>query len=49
MKREDPGRSVPRQLIERMDSECVTTIDEFNLRLSTWVEIEYHQQPHSSL
>jgi len=27
----------------------VTTIDEFNLRLWTWVETEYHHQPHSSL
>jgi hypothetical protein len=27
----------------------VTTIDELNLRLWTWVETEYHHQPHSSL
>ena len=27
----------------------VTTLDELNLRLWTWVETEYHHQPHSSL
>jgi hypothetical protein len=32
-----------------LDLERVTTIDEFNLRLWTWVEMEYHHQPHSSL
>jgi len=31
-----------------LDLERVTTI-EFNLRLWTWVEMEYHHQPHSSL
>jgi hypothetical protein len=31
-----------------MDLQRVTTLDEFNLRLWTWVE-EYHRQPHSSL
>lgn len=42
-------RTLRSQLIERMDLERVTTIDEFNLRLWTWVDMEYHQQPHSSL
>jgi hypothetical protein len=32
-----------------MDMSQVTTIDEFNLRLWTWVEMEYHHKPHSSL
>src|SRR5947208_10082345 len=41
-------RTLRAQLIERLDLERVTTI-EFNLRLSTWVEMEYHHQPHSSL
>ena len=41
-------RTLRAQLIERMDLERVTTLDEFNLRLWTWVE-EYHRQPHSSL
>jgi hypothetical protein len=31
-----------------LDLERVTTLDEFNLRLWTWVE-EYHHQAHSSL
>ena len=42
-------RTLRAQLIERLDLERVTTIDEFNLRLWTWVEMEYHHQPHSSL
>jgi len=37
------------QLIERLDLECVTTIDELNLRLWTYVESQYHNQPHSGL
>jgi putative transposase len=41
-------RTLRAQLIERLDLERVTTLDEFNLRLWTWVE-EYHRQPHSSL
>jgi transposase InsO family protein len=42
-------RTLRSQLIERLNLERVTTIDEFNLRLWTWVETEYHHQPHSSL
>src|SRR3989449_2355956 len=42
-------RTLRAQLIERLDLERVTTIDEFNLRLWTWVEMEYHHQSHSSL
>jgi transposase InsO family protein len=42
-------RTLRSQLIGRMDLERVTTIDEFNLRLWTWVETEYHHQAHSSL
>lgn len=42
-------RTLRAQLIDRLDLERVTTIDEFNLRLWTWVEMEYHRQPHSSL
>lgn len=41
-------RTLRAQLIERLDMERVTTLDEFNLRLWTWME-EYHRQPHSSL
>jgi len=32
-----------------LDLERVTSIDELNLRLWTYVESEYHNQPHSSL
>lgn len=42
-------RTLRAQLIERLDLQRVTTLDEFNLRLWTWVEMEYHHQPHSSL
>lgn len=42
-------RTLRSQLIERLDLKQVTTLDEFNLRLWTWVETEYHHQPHSSL
>jgi transposase InsO family protein len=42
-------RTLRSQLIERLDLERVTTLDEFNLRLWTWAEMEYHHQPHSSL
>ena len=42
-------RTLRGQVIERLDLERVTTLDEFNLRLWTWVEMEYHHQPHSSL
>jgi putative transposase len=42
-------RTLRAQLIDRLDLEKVTTLEEFNLRLWTWVETEYHRQPHSSL
>lgn len=42
-------RTLRAQLIERMNMERVTSIDEFNLRLWSWVETEYHHQPHASL
>jgi len=42
-------RTLRAQLIDRLDLERVTTLDEFNLRLWTWVETEYHRQPHASL
>jgi transposase InsO family protein len=42
-------RTLRAQLIDRLDLDRVTTLDEFNLRLWTWVETEYHRQPHSSL
>lgn len=42
-------RTLRAQLIDRLDLDQVTTLEEFNLRLWTWVETEYHRQPHSSL
>lgn len=42
-------RTLRGQLIDRLDLDQVTTLEEFNLRLWTWVETEYHRQPHSSL
>jgi transposase InsO family protein len=42
-------RTLRGQLMGRLDLERVTSIDELNLRLWTWVDTEYHQQPHSSL
>jgi len=42
-------RTLRAQLVERLDLERVTSIDELNLRLWTYVESEYHNQPHSSL
>jgi len=42
-------RTLRAQLVERLDLERVTSIDELNLRLWTYVESEYYNQPHSSL
>lgn len=42
-------RTARAQLIGRLDLERVASLDELNLRLWTWVETEYHHQPHSSL
>lgn len=42
-------RTLREQLLDRMDPDRVPTLDEFNLRLWTWVESQYHHQPHASL
>ena len=42
-------RTLRAQLVERLDLERVTSMDELNLRLWTYVESEYHNQPHASL
>jgi transposase InsO family protein len=42
-------RTLRGHLIGRLDLERVTSLDELNLRLWTYVETEYHHQPHSSL
>jgi len=36
-------------VIDRLDLEKITTIDELNLRLWSYVESEYHCRPHASL
>ncbi len=42
-------RSLRESLVERLDLKTVTTIDELNLRLWSYVESEYHCRPHSAL
>jgi putative transposase len=42
-------RSLREHLIDRLDLQKVTTIDELNLRLWSYVEAEYHCRPHSAL
>jgi putative transposase len=42
-------RSLRGHVIDRLDPQIVSTIDELNLRLWSYVEAEYHHRPHSSL
>lgn len=42
-------RSLREHLVDRLDLKNVTTVDELNLRLWSYVEGEYHTRPHSSL
>ena len=42
-------RSFRGSLLSRLDLNKVTTIDELNLRIWSYVESEYHCRPHSSL
>ncbi len=42
-------RSFRQSLLSRLDLKKVTTIDELNLRIWSYVEAEYHCRPHSSL
>jgi putative transposase len=42
-------RSLRAHVVDRLDLKEVTTIDELNLRLWSYVESEYHSRPHSSL
>ena len=42
-------RSLREHVVDRLDLQKVTTIDELNLRLWSYVEAEYHRRPHSSL
>ncbi len=42
-------RSLRGHVIDRLDLEKITTLDELNLRLWSYVEAEYHCRPHASL
>ena len=42
-------RSLRAHLVDRLDLKKVTTVDELNLRLWSYVEGEYHTRPHASL
>jgi putative transposase len=42
-------RNLREHLIDRLDLKKITTVDELNLRLWSFVEGEYHTRPHSSL
>lgn len=42
-------RTLRGRVLDRLDLERVTTLDDLNLRLSTWVESEYNTRAHSSL
>lgn len=42
-------RSLRDHVVDRLNLKEVTTIDELNLRLWSYIESEYHSRPHSSL
>jgi transposase InsO family protein len=42
-------RTLRKHLINRLDLKTVTTTDELNLRIWSYVEMEYHHRPHASL
>ena len=42
-------RSLRKHVVDRLNPKEVTTIDELNLRLWSYVESEYHCRPHASL
>jgi putative transposase len=42
-------RGLREHVIDRMDLKKITSVDELNLRLWSYVEGEYHNRPHSSL
>jgi transposase InsO family protein len=42
-------RSLREHLVDRLDLKTITTVDELNLRLWSYVEGQYHHRAHSSL
>lgn len=42
-------RTLRARVLDRLDPQKVTTLDDLNLRLSSWVETHYNLWPHSSL
>lgn len=42
-------RTLRAQLLDRLDPERVKTLDDLNLRLSTWIESEYNHRAHEGL
>lgn len=42
-------RTLRARVLDRLDAQRVTTLDELNVRLSAWVESEYNTRPHASL
>jgi len=42
-------RTLRAHLINRLDLKTVTTLDELNLRIWSYVETQYHTRPHASL
>lgn len=42
-------RTLRARVLGRLDLKLVTTLDDINLRLTSWVEADYNLKPHSSL
>jgi putative transposase len=42
-------RNLRAQVLDRLDSNKVKTLDDLNVRLNAWVHSEYNRSPHSSL
>jgi hypothetical protein len=45
----DDRRTLRALVIDRLDTKTVTTLDELNLGIWSYVESEYHGRPHASL
>lgn len=42
-------RTLRAHVLDRLDLERVTTLDDLNLRLMTWVDAQYNMRPHAGL